>query len=57
MKFLEGTAAIKLTFFVGTVIVSAVIPTLVANKFFLPKHLLEEPLLDDQPPEIGPEYQ
>jgi len=57
MKFLADTADIMLTFFVYTVIVSAVIPTLVANKFFLPKHLLEKPLLDDQPPEIGPEYQ
>jgi hypothetical protein len=33
---------------VGVVIASAVIPTLVANKFFLPDHLLEEPILDDQ---------
>jgi glutathione-regulated potassium-efflux system ancillary protein KefC len=40
------------SFLVGTVIASAVIPTLIANKFFLPKHLLEEPLLDDQPSEI-----
>jgi len=40
------------TFLVGTVIASAVIPTLIANKFFLPRHLLEEPVLDDQPPEI-----
>jgi Kef-type K+ transport system membrane component KefB len=30
---------------VGAVIASAVIPTLIANKFFLPDHLLEEPLL------------
>ena len=40
------------SFLVGTVIASAVIPTIIANKFFLPKHLLEEPILDDQPPEI-----
>lgn len=33
---------------VGVVIASAVIPTLIANKFFLPDHLLEEPVLDDQ---------
>ncbi len=36
---------------VGAVIASAVIPTLIANKFFLPSHLLEEPLLDDQAPD------
>ena len=40
------------SFLVGTVIASAVIPTLIANKFFLPKHLLKEPVLDDQPPEF-----
>ncbi len=33
---------------VGAVIASAVIPTLIANKFFLPGHLLEPPVLDDQ---------
>ncbi|HPD56022.1 MAG TPA: hypothetical protein P5294_05370 [Smithellaceae bacterium] len=32
-------------------IASAVIPTLIANKFFLPRHLVEEPLLDDQAPD------
>jgi Kef-type K+ transport system membrane component KefB len=42
------------TLLVGTVIASAVIPTLIANKFFLPKHLMTEPLLDDQIPEIDP---
>jgi len=36
---------------VGVVIASAVIPTLIANKFFLPKHLLERPVLDDQSPD------
>jgi len=36
---------------VGAVIASAVIPTLIANKFFLPAHLLEEPVLDDQAPD------
>ncbi len=36
---------------VGVVIASAVIPTLIANKFFLPKHLLEQPVLDDQSPD------
>lgn len=38
---------------VSVVIASAVIPTIIANKFFLPKHLLEEPLLDDQIPELS----
>jgi glutathione-regulated potassium-efflux system ancillary protein KefC len=37
---------------VGLVIASAVIPTLIANKFFLPSHLLEKPVLDDQLPDI-----
>jgi|WetSurMetagenome_2_1015567.scaffolds.fasta_scaffold52310_2 glutathione-regulated potassium-efflux system ancillary protein KefC len=37
---------------VGVVIASAVIPTLIANKFFLPDHLLEKPVLDDQMPDI-----
>jgi len=37
---------------VGVVITSAVIPTLIANKFFLPEHLLEKPVLDDQLPDI-----
>jgi Kef-type K+ transport system membrane component KefB len=36
---------------VGAVIASAVIPTLIANKFFLPGHLLEPPILDDQVPD------
>jgi Kef-type K+ transport system membrane component KefB len=39
------------SFIVGAVITSAVIPTLIANKFFLPSHLLEEPILDDQTPD------
>lgn len=38
---------------VGAVIASAVIPTLIANKFFLPEHLLEKPVLDDQLPDVG----
>lgn len=37
---------------VGVVIASAVVPTLIANKFFLPSHLLEKPVLDDQLPDI-----
>ena len=39
------------SFIVGAVIASAVIPTLIANKYFLPIHLLEEPILDDQAPD------
>jgi len=39
------------SFIVGAVIASAVIPTIIANKFFLPSHLIEEPLLDDQIPD------
>jgi hypothetical protein len=29
-----------------------IVPTLIANKFFLPDHLLEKPVLDDQLPDI-----
>jgi Kef-type K+ transport system membrane component KefB len=39
------------SFIVGAVIASAVIPTIIANKFFLPSHLLEAPILDDQVPD------
>jgi Kef-type K+ transport system membrane component KefB len=39
------------SYIVGVVIASAVIPTLIANKFFLPSHLLETPVLDDQAPD------
>jgi glutathione-regulated potassium-efflux system ancillary protein KefC len=42
------------SFLVGTVIASAVIPTLIANKFFLPRHLLAKPVIDDQVPELPP---
>ena len=38
----------RYSFIVDAVIASAVIPTLIANKFFLPGHLLEKPVLDDQ---------
>lgn len=40
------------SYIVGVVITSAVIPTLIANKFFLPEHLLEQPVLDDQAPDV-----
>ncbi|MEN6373212.1 MAG: cation:proton antiporter [Smithella sp.] len=39
------------SFIVGAVIASAVIPTIIANKFFLPSHLLVAPMLDDQAPD------
>jgi len=39
------------SFIVGAVIASAVIPTLIANRYFLPSHLLEAPILDDQAPD------
>ncbi len=39
------------SYIVGAVIASAVIPTLIANTFFLPGHLLEAPVLDDQAPD------
>jgi len=39
------------SYLVGVVIASAVVPTLIANRYFLPNHLLEKPLLDDQIPE------
>lgn len=42
------------SYLVGTVILSAIIPTLIANTFFLPRHLLTQPILDDQPPETMP---
>jgi glutathione-regulated potassium-efflux system ancillary protein KefC len=40
------------SYLVGVVIASAVIPTLIANRFFLPKHLLEVPILDDEMSEL-----
>jgi len=43
---------VQYSYLVGVVIASAVIPTLIANKFFLPKHLLEEPILDDEMSEL-----
>jgi len=36
------------SYLVAVVIASAVIPTLVANKYFLPKHLLEKPVIDEE---------
>lgn len=40
------------SFIVGAVIASAVIPTLIANRYFLPSHLLEKPILDDLTPDV-----
>ena len=39
------------SYIVGAVIASAVIPKLIANKYFLPSHLLQAPILDDQAPD------
>lgn len=49
VKFLTSIALMEIM--VGAVIASAIIPTLIANKFFLPGHLLEAPILDDQAPD------
>jgi glutathione-regulated potassium-efflux system ancillary protein KefC len=38
----------KYSFLVSVVIASAVIPTLIANSFFLPKHLIEKPIIDEE---------
>lgn len=43
------------SFLVATVIASAVIPTLIANKFFLPEHLLPTPISEEE--EIPEEVQ
>jgi len=40
------------SYIVGVVIASAVIPTIIANKFYLPKHLMAEPIIDDQIPDV-----
>lgn len=42
------------SYLVAVVIGSAIIPTLIANKFFLPKHLLEQPISEEEeiPPEL-----
>jgi hypothetical protein len=37
------------SFLVGAVIASAVLPTLIANTFFLPRHLLPHKAAKDQP--------
>jgi glutathione-regulated potassium-efflux system ancillary protein KefC len=43
------------SYLVATVILSAVIPTVIANALFLPRHLLQEPATDSalQPPPLG----
>lgn len=40
------------TYLVATVIASAVIPTIIANAFYLPKHLIVGKKLKDVPPEL-----
>ena len=36
------------SYLVAVVIASAVIPTLIANKFFLPEHLLVKPIAEEE---------
>jgi len=36
------------SYLVAVVIASAVVPTIIANKFFLPSHLLEKPIIDEE---------
>jgi hypothetical protein len=36
------------SYLVAVVIASAVIPTLIANKFFLPEHLLVKPISEEE---------
>jgi Kef-type K+ transport system membrane component KefB len=40
------------SFLIAAVIASAVIPTLIANKAFLPEHLLEAPMADEEVPQL-----
>ncbi len=40
------------SFLIATVIASAVIPTLIANMAFLPDHLLEAPMADEEIPQL-----
>ena len=43
------------SFLVGAVIASAVIPTLIANAFFLPRHLLPHKAAHEDPPQPIPQ--
>ncbi|MBP7738192.1 MAG: cation:proton antiporter [Spirochaetes bacterium] len=40
------------SFLIAAVIASAVIPTLIANRAFLPEHLLETPMADEEVPQL-----
>jgi hypothetical protein len=40
------------SFLIAAVIASAVVPTLIANSFFLPEHLLEAPMADEEIPQL-----
>lgn len=40
------------SFLIAAVIASAVVPTLIANTFFLPEHLLEAPMADEEIPQL-----
>jgi Kef-type K+ transport system membrane component KefB len=49
----ELVSAEQYSFLVAAVIASAVIPTMIANAFFLPRHLLPEtPMADDEIPQL-----
>jgi hypothetical protein len=45
-------ASVISTIIANRVKISIVLMETICNKFFLPKHLLTEPVLDDQAPEI-----
>ncbi|MEJ5361230.1 MAG: cation:proton antiporter [Spirochaetota bacterium] len=40
------------SFLIAAVIASAVVPTLIANTYFLPEHLLEAPMADEEIPQL-----
>jgi Kef-type K+ transport system membrane component KefB len=40
------------SFLIAAVIASAVVPTLIANTYFLPQHLLEAPMADEEIPQL-----
>lgn len=40
------------SFLIAAVIASAVVPTLIANTYFLPEHLLEVPMADEEIPQL-----
>ena len=48
----SGSKPVLPAYIIGMVIPSAIVPTLIANKFFLQDHLLEKPVLEEQLPDI-----